>query len=283
MKPDNEARRAYWAQQMDAAYDFMMRALEAPVAECGEPLAALEEAAAEHGVKVLFSRSDIVPGMKRQFYLRRNLLKPFIDAARDLNDRGWILLVEDGYRTTKMQKHLSLLPKVFDAVIERCFWEHGDVPPVDLVRRRLAALTAAHPKNGTHMSASAIDISVREIATGMEIDRGRPYLEMSELTPMESPFIDKAALENRLAIRKILERQGFLAYPYEFWHYNQGDVYDEILHQTGKPARYGAVHCDLKTGVVTPVEDPQETLNSNTEIERAMNEALLRMEERHSL
>jgi D-alanyl-D-alanine dipeptidase len=283
MKPDNEARRAYWAQQMDAAYDFMMRALEAPVAECGEPLAALQDATTEHGVKVLFSQSDIVPGMKRQFYLRRNLLKPFTDAARDLNDRGWILLVEDGYRTTEMQKHLSLLPKVFDAVIERCFWEHGDVPPVDLVRRRLAALTAAHPKNGTHMSASAIDISVQEIATGTEIDRGRPYLEMSELTPMESPFIDKAALENRLAIREILERHGFLAYPYEFWHYNQGDVYDEVLNHTGKPARYGAVHCDLNTGVVTPVENPQETLNSNAEIERSMNEALLRMEQRRLL
>jgi D-alanyl-D-alanine dipeptidase len=263
---------------MDAAYDFMMRALEWPVAECGEPLASLEEAVEEHGVKVLFSQSDIVPGVKRLFYLRRGLIEPFLRTAQDLNDRGWILLVEDGYRTTQMQKHLSLLPKVFDAVIERCFWEYGDVPPVDLVRRRLAALTAAHPKNGTHMSASAIDISVLDSETNTEIDRGRPYLEMSELTPMESPFIDKTALENRLAIREILENQGFLAYPYEFWHYNQGDVYDEILHRTNRAARYGAVHCDLKTGAITPVENPVEALNSNTEIEREMNAALQRME-----
>ena len=263
---------------MDEAYEFMMRALETPVAECGEPLASLEKAVAESSVKVLFSQSDIVPGMKRQFYLRKNLIPPFLKATRDLNDRGWMLVVEDGYRTTTMQKKLSLLPQVFDAVIERCFWEHGDLPPVDLVRRRLAALTAAHPKNGTHMSASAIDISVQETSSGKEIDRGRPYLEMSELTPMESPFIEKAALENRLAIRRILESNGFLAYPYEFWHYNQGDVYDEILNNIGKQARYGAVHCDLKTGEITPVEDPMETLNSNDEIEQAMNEALLRRE-----
>ena len=262
---------------MDEAYDFMMRALESPVAECGEPLASLEKAVAESAIKVLFSQSDIVPGMKRQFFLRKNLIEPFLDSAREFNDKGWILVVEDGYRTTEMQKHLSLLPKVFDAVIERCFWEYGDLPPVDLVRRRLAALTAAHPKNGTHMSASAIDISVREISSGKEIDRGRPYLEMSELTPMESPFVEKAALENRLAIRQVLESQGFLAYPYEFWHYNQGDVYEEILCKTGKPARYGAVHCDLKTGEITPVEDPMETLNSNAKIEQAMNEALQRI------
>jgi hypothetical protein len=75
-----------------------------------------------------------------------------------------------------------------------------------------------------------------------------------------------------------LESNGFLAYPYEFWHYNQGDVYDEILNHTGKPARYGAVHCDLQTGEIMPVEDPQETLNSNAEIEQAMNDALRRLE-----
>lgn len=262
---------------MDAAYDFMMRALEHPVEECGEPLASLEKAVGEGGIKVLFSQSDIVPGMKRQFYLRKNLIQPFLKAARELNDKGWMLIVEDGYRSTTMQKKLSLLPQVFDAVIERCFWEHGSLPPVDLVRRRLAALTAAHPKNGTHMSASAIDISVQEIASGKEIDRGRPYLEMSELTPMESPFIEKAALENRLAIRHIMESNGFLAYPYEFWHYNQGDVYEEILHKTGNPARYGAVHCNLETDEITPVENPMETLNTDAEIEQAMNEALQRI------
>lgn len=278
MKPNNDERRRYWTQQMDEAYGFMMRALEIPVAECGEPLASIENAVKDSGIKVLFSQSDIVPGMKRQFYLRKKLIEPFLKAARELNDKGWMLIVEDGYRTTTMQKKLSLLPQVFDAVIERCFWEHGDLPPVDLVRRRLAALTAAHPKNGTHMSASAIDISVQEIATGKEVDRGRPYLELSELTPMESPFIEKAALENRLAIRHVMESNGFLAYPYEFWHYNQGDVYEAILHKTGQPARYGAVHCDLTTGEITPVEDPMETLNSNVEIEQAMNDALARIE-----
>lgn len=278
MHTDDTARRAYWTQQMNEAYDFMMRALECPVAECGEPLASLQEAVAGRGVKVIFSQSEIVPGMERLFYLRKNLVEPFLRVAQDLNEKGWILVVEDGYRTTTMQKKLSLLPHVFDAVIKSCFWEYGDVPPIDLVRRRLAALTAAHPQNGTHMSASAIDVSVFDMETNREIDRGRPYLEMSELTPMESPFIEKTALQNRLAIREVFEKQGFLAYPYEFWHYNQGDVYDEILHHTNRPARYGAVHCDLKTGRVEAVVNPLETLNSNAEIENAMHAAMERMQ-----
>ncbi|MEO6907199.1 MAG: M15 family metallopeptidase [Abditibacteriaceae bacterium] len=277
IKPDNDARRAYWTQQMDEAYEFMMRAMEAPVAECGELVASLEKAVGESDVKVLFSQSEIVPGMKRQFYLRKNLVSPFLNAAREFNQNGRIMIVEDGFRTTTMQKNVSLLPHVFDAVIKSCIWEYGDLPPTDLVRRRLAALTAAHPKNGTHMSASAIDISVQDISSGKEIDRGGPYIEMSELTPMESPFVEKAALENRLAIRQVMESNGFLAYPYEFWHFNQGDVYDEMLNKTGRPARYGAVHCDLETGEITPVESPMETLNSNAEIEQAMSDAYQRI------
>jgi len=270
------ARRAYWTQQMDAAYDFMMRALEWPVDECGEALASLEEAVHNSGIKVLFSQSEIVPGMRRLFYLRESLIAPFLKAAAACNERGWTLVVEDGYRTTTMQKHLSLLPHVFDAVLERCIWEYGGTPPIDLVRRRLAALTAAHPKNGTHMSATAIDISVCETNSGNEVDRGRPYLEMSELTPMESPFVATAARSNRLAIRGLLEAQGFMAYPYEFWHYNQGDVYDEMLHLSNRPARFGAVHCDLNSGQITPVQHPDVALNSNAEIEREMNAAMQR-------
>jgi len=253
-----------------------MRALQWPVDECGESLASLQEAVKDSGVKVLFSPSEIVPGMQRLFYLRQSLIAPFLKAAAALNQRGWTLVVEDGYRTTTMQKNLSLLPQVFDAVLERCIWEYGDIPPTDLMRRRLAALTAAHPKNGTHMSATAIDISVRETTSGDEVDRGRPYLELSELTPMQSPFISTTALKNRLAIRDILESHGFMAYPYEFWHYNQGDIYDEMLHHSGRAARFGAVHCDLNSGQITPVEHPDAALNSNAEIEREMNAAMQR-------
>ena len=92
-----------------------------------------------------------------------------------------------------------------------------------------------------------------------------------------------------------MARHGFATYPWEFWcadfcfvhdpcccrcvavslqlmamsgggmarayrHYNDGDAYVEVLGETGKAGRYGAVLLDTETGVVTPVEDPAALL-----------------------
>jgi hypothetical protein len=127
------------------------------------------------------------------------------------------------------------------------------------------------------MSASAIDVSVIDRKTGTELARGGPYLEMSERTPMQSPFVSAEAARNRAAITAVMARHGFVAYPYEFWHYNQGDAYDEALAGSGRPARYGAVHVDLATGRVTPVPDPCASLHAPEDFRRAMQAALGRL------
>ena len=43
-RKDEDLRRAYWTEQMDAAYAFMRRMLEYPVQDCGEPLVSLRDA-----------------------------------------------------------------------------------------------------------------------------------------------------------------------------------------------------------------------------------------------
>jgi hypothetical protein len=142
--------------------------------------------------------------------------------------------------------------------------------------KRVAALTAIRPKVGTHMSGSAIDISVFEESTGEEIDRGGPYLEMSELTPMSSPFVSRCARENREQITAIMQRHGFIAYPFEFWHYNSGDCYAEFLTGSGQPGRYGAIHFDQTDGTIKPVADPDELLQPLEAIQHEIEQSLLR-------
>lgn len=274
---DNEARRAYWAARMDEAHAFMGAIREYPVVECGEPLVSLVDAVRGTGVEVSFSARPHVQGLPRLYWLRAGLIDPFIACARAMNDRGWLLKIEDAFRTLTMQKYLARAPYTFDSVVERLLWEgNGSLPPVDLVMRRIGALVAAAPKVGTHMSGSAIDISVLDRATGREIDRGRPYLEMSELTPMTSPFITPEAQANRQAITALMRDYGFVTYPWEFWHYNQGDAYDHYLNGTGQPAQYGAVHLSLTDGRVEPITDPLTPLNSYAEIESELNQALER-------
>lgn len=70
-------------------------------------------------------------------------------------------------------------------ILEKVQWESsgggGASPPKELFFRRVAGLIANAPKVGTHMSGSAIDISVLHAVSRAEVDRGATYLTMSEL------------------------------------------------------------------------------------------------------
>jgi len=275
---DVAARRAYWAEQMDAAYNFMMAILEYPVEECGEGMTSLPEVVQAEGVRVEFSATKIARNLDRVFYLREGLIKDFVAIAREMNKRGWVLKVEDGFRSREMQKYLALRENVFDVILQKVMWEvEGDTPSPDLLFRRMSALVATIPKIGTHMSGSAIDISVLHAGDLLEVDRGGPYIEMSELTPMTSPFVSAEAAQNRAEITALMEKYGFLAYPYEFWHYNKGDAYDEFLSKSGRPARYGAIDFDPASGSISPIPNPKEPLHSLKEVQRYIEQALDRL------
>jgi len=278
MIPSDSERIAFWAKRMDEAYAFMLAIADYPVEECGEGFTSLTEAVASTGVEVRFSDTPVIDGVSRIFQLRTGLIEPFLGVCRAMNDRGWLLKVEDGYRTRHIQKNLARKPNIFDAVLKSVLWETGGrTPDRDFMAKRVAALIAMSPKVGTHMSGSAIDISVFDRTTGQEIDRGRPYLETSELTPMDSPFVSAEARKNRSEITALMRRFGFMDYPFEFWHYNAGDAYDEYINKTGRPGRYGAVDWDPKTNRVTPIENPTARLNTAEEIAASVEAALKRL------
>ncbi len=273
-------RRAYWSAQLEDAYQFMFDSiLHYPVEECGERFVSLREASAAAGVEVLFADASHVRGLERLFYLREGQIPGFVAVAREMNQRGWILRVEDGYRTREIQKYLGRLPQVFDAVLKTVMWElKGQVPTAQFMFRRCSCLVASVPKFGTHMSGSAIDISVvHRDDPAREVDRGAPYIEMSALTPMDSPFVPEQARHNRREITALMRRHGFVEYPFEFWHYSSGDAYDQFLRRTGKPAIYGAVDWDPATHAVTPLADLNQPLNSEEEVRAEIEAALQRL------
>ncbi len=277
MTDDAATRRAFWTRQMEDAYAFMQAVTTHPVADCGEPLVSLERAAQATGVEVEFSARPHVSGLPRLYLLRAGLIEPFLSAARGMLARGWVMRVEDGFRTRAMQRQLALQPYTFDLILERVLWELDGAPLTPgFVARRVSALIAASPKIGTHMAGSAIDISVLNRATRREVDRAAPYLELSELTPMVTPFITPTAQTNRAAITGLMAQHGFMAYPWEFWHYNSGDVHVAVLHRLAAPGRYGPVDVDLATGQVAPILNPTQNLNSLADIQSTLDAALSR-------
>jgi zinc D-Ala-D-Ala dipeptidase len=247
------------------------------VAECGERLIYLADATSEAGVEVAFSERSHAHDLPRIFVLREGQIAGFIDVARGLNRRGWVMRVEDAYRSREMQKYIGLMPSLFDVILRKVVWELGGrTPEPDFLFRRLLTLVAQYPNTATHMSGAALDISVLDRDTGVEVDRGGPYIEMSECTPMNSPFVRAHALQNRQEITAIFRESGFLEYPYEFWHYSSGETYEACVRRTGRPARYGPVDFDPVTGRVTPIDEQEKPLNSLEEIRVEIRAALKR-------
>ena len=76
-----------------------------PAPPAHEPLLPLQDAA--KNLNVHFSTILLGGQFPHQFFLRQGLIKNFQQVAKAMNDRGWILHVEDGYRTPAMQRGLS--------------------------------------------------------------------------------------------------------------------------------------------------------------------------------
>ena len=280
MAQRQDQERQYWTQQLEAAWRFMFESiLPYPVVECGQALVDLPSAADAAGVDVYFTDQPHVRGLPRVFCLREGQIPGFLGAAREMNARGWALRIEDGFRSREMQKYLGRTPAVFDAILERVMWELGGrEPSAEFMFRRCSALVATVPKFGTHMSGSAIDLSVvLRDAPGTEVDRGAPYIDMSARTPMDSPYVSAQARHHRREITALMARHGFVAYPWEFWHYSSGDAYEQVLLKTGRPAVYGAVIWDPVTNQVTPLPQPEQPLNSFDEIRTEIDAALARL------
>jgi len=267
--------RKYWTDQLDDAFDFMLTVRECESNENGEVLDSMIGASSDAGVEVRFSATKHVDGLDRQFYLRSGLIVSFLTAAREMNDRGWVMFVEDAFRDRRMQTKISFQTDVFDQILDRCFWEsQSETVSAEFVFRRLAAMIAFCPAVGTHMSGSAIDISILDRESGVPIDRGAPYLEISELTPMSSPFISEEAKNNRAEIADLMRRHGFIAYPWEFWHFNSGDVYAAYLTKNLQCAKYGPIDWDRIPNTVTPIRDAAEPLVSLEEMQDAIDTAI---------
>jgi D-alanyl-D-alanine dipeptidase len=249
--------------------------LEFPVAESNEGVARIDQAAAAAGVDIAFSDRPHASGGPRIFLLRESLVVDLLAVAEALNGDGWRLRIEDGFRTREMQRALAESPAVLARVVERTVWETGEPdPPHDLLVRRLGALVASAPKLGTHMSASAVDVSVVDRRTGEELRRGGPYLEISERTPMASPFVSASERHVRDVVTACMADRGFVAYPFEFWHYSKGDAYGALLGDSPATARFGAVDIDLATEALEPVYDPTAPLSDPHELDRLLGDTL---------
>jgi D-alanyl-D-alanine dipeptidase len=133
-------------------------------------------------------------------FLQRPAAEALVRAHRALAEKGYGVLVLDGYRPWSVTK---------------LFW--------DSVRPDQRAFVADPKKGSKHNRGCAVDLSLYDLATGREVAMPSAYDETSERA---SPGYTGGTPEERARrdlLRAAMEKEGFAVEPNEWWHFNYKD------------------------------------------------------------
>lgn len=132
-------------------------------------------------------------------FLQRPAAEALVRVNRSLEEKGYGLLVFDGYRPWSVTK---------------LFW---DITPQD---KREKGFVANPAKGSKHNRGAAVDLSMYELATGKEVEMPSAY---DEFTDRADPDYAGGTAEQRTRrdlLRAEMEKEGFTVDPGEWWHFN---------------------------------------------------------------
>jgi D-alanyl-D-alanine dipeptidase len=131
-------------------------------------------------------------------YLRREAAAALARVAAAARSEGYLLHVYDAYRPVRAT--LAMVDWT-----ERTGQQH-------LLRDGYIA------SRSRHNLGLAIDLTLAGAATGLVLDMGTPFDTFS--SDAHTANASGRALDNRRALRRLMEREGFANYPQEWWHYS---------------------------------------------------------------
>jgi CubicO group peptidase (beta-lactamase class C family)/D-alanyl-D-alanine dipeptidase len=133
-------------------------------------------------------------------FLQRPAAEALLRAQKKLEAMGYGLLVHDAYRPWYVTK---------------IFWE---ATPED------KRIFVADPSQGSrHNRGCAVDLSIYDLASGKPIEMVGVYDEMSERSFAGYPGGTSLERWHRELLRRVMEEEGFLVYPFEWWHFDYAD------------------------------------------------------------
>ena len=143
-------------------------------------------------------------------FLQRPAAEALLRVEKKLEAMGYGLLIHDAYRPWYVTK---------------VFWE---ATPED------KRIFVADPSQGSrHNRGCAVDLSIYELASGKPVEMVGVYDEMSERSFPGYPGGTSRERWHRELLRHAMEEEGFLVYPFEWWHFDYGDWQKyPILNQT---------------------------------------------------
>jgi len=133
-------------------------------------------------------------------FLQRPAAEAVVRAQRWLRERGYGLLIHDGYRPW---------------YVTRAFW---DATPPE------SRWMVANPSSGSrHNRGCAVDLTLVDLATGGVVDMGGTYDETTPRSYPDYPVTTTLQRWHRELLREALEREGFRRISDEWWHFDFRD------------------------------------------------------------
>lgn len=164
------------------------------------------------------SRSQIASRSDYYCYVRESVLRK-LDAANRVLPKGYCLCLKEGYRSKERQEN-SFQRVLID--YQKKFKDKSYKEIFRIVSEYVAPIeVAGHPTGG------AVDVVL--LQGGKEVWMGTQFnaepSETENRTFMNSVLIDEEAKKNRNILIRVMEMNGFINYPAEWWHWSYGDKY----------------------------------------------------------
>jgi len=142
-----------------------------------------------------FTGKRMYPKNTQTTYLRRQPAFALTKVAAELRGKGLGIKIWDAYRPYRTTVR---------------FWEliHDE-------------RFVANPSKGSgHNRGTAVDLTLVYLTTGKELEMPTPFDDFSPNAFHAAKNIDDLRIKNRMLLRKIMEKYGFVPLETEWWHYS---------------------------------------------------------------
>ena len=152
--------------------------------------------------------------------------------AGELNAKGYRLKVFDAYRPACAVRHfvlwgiedldLRMKPYFYPALEKQVLFKEGYIA-----------------SQSSHSRGSAVDLTLLDMRTGMEVDMGSPFDLFDELSHPDSKLVTQEQYENRMLLQGAMMRHGFAPISCEWWHFSlRQEPYPDTYFEFPVSARY---------------------------------------------
>ena len=155
-------------------------------------------------------------------YLKDSLIisTPAAKALKEIQTKlmlsGLSLKIFDAYRPQQAVDHFVRWAKVMNDTLMKQFY-YPDVQKSELFTLGFIASKSGHTRGST------VDLSIVDVKTNKEVDMGSSYDFFGEKSHPFYKKITEAQMKNRMLLRTIMIKNGFIPYDNEWWHFTLKD------------------------------------------------------------